>query len=295
MRIGLEKFAGAFPALLTAFDASGKVQTEPMRQLVRDLILQDVTGFYVNGSSGEAMMLSVEERMDVFEAVAAEAKGEATLIAHVGTISQNDAVKLAQHAADHGADAVSAVPPFYYKFSFEEICGYYRAIADVGLPVVVYNIPATSGVTMTTAQLVSLLKDERIIGVKHTSTDYFQLECIRAAMPDVVLYNGYDETYLAGQVMGANGGIGTTYNFMPAKFQAISRAVARGDIAAAKAQQQSANRVIEAMLPMGVLPATKVILEAQGYDFGTCRPPFRTLTEEEKAALLAVCEQESVL
>lgn len=295
-RIDTHRFAGVFPALLTPFDREGRVHAPVLAALTQRLLDAGVQGFYICGSSAEAMMMTLEERKTVLETVTAVAAGKAVCICHVGCINADHAVELARHAARHGADLVSAVPPYYYKFTFAEIRRYYSAIADAAsLPLLLYSIPASSGVTLTKAQFDALLSDPRIVGVKYTASDFYTLERLRHAHPDIVLYNGYDEMFLAGQSMGADGGIGTTYNFMPEKFLAMRRFVEQGDRTAALAVQASVNNVIEEMLRYGVLPATKAVLRAQGLDFGECRPPFRPLEEAECASLLAVCRREGVL
>lgn len=290
-----QRFSGAFPALPTPFDRQGEFRPEPLRALVRDLILQGVEGFYALGSTGESLLLSVDERKNVLETIVSEARGEATVIAHVGAASPRDALELGRHAAALGVDAISSVPPIYFGYTFEQIKRYYASLCELGVPVLLYNIPSMSGVRFTTAQLIELMQDPRVLGVKNTAKDYFQLERLRADCPDAILYNGFDETFLAGQVMGCSGGIGSTYNVMPAKFQSILDAVGRGDIPAAARLQRSVNNVVDAMLPGGVIPSLKTVLKAQGYDFGHCREPFTPLTESQRHRLLEVCKDEGVL
>ena len=141
---------GVMAALLTPFTQQQMLDTESLRRLVQFNIEQGIDGLYVGGSTGEAFVQSLSEREQVMEIVAEEAKGKITLIAHVGCVSTAESQRLATAAARFGFDAVSAVTPFYYPFSFEEHCDHYRAIIDSadGLPMVVYNIPALSGVVL---------------------------------------------------------------------------------------------------------------------------------------------------
>lgn len=180
---------------------------------------------YVGGSTGEAFVQSLAEREQVLEIVAEEAKGKITLIAHVGTVSTAESQQLASAAKRYGFDAVSAVTPFYYPFSFEEHCDHYRAIIDSadGLPMVVYNIPALSGVKLTLDQINTLVTLPGVSALKQTSGDLFQMEQIRRAHPDLVLYNGYDEIFASGLLAGADGGIGSTYNIMGWRYQGLFR------------------------------------------------------------------------
>lgn len=199
-------------------------------------IQQGIDGLYVGGSTGEAFIQSLSEREQVLEIVAEEAKGKITLIAHVGCVSTADSQQLAASASRYGFDAVSAVTPFYYPFSFEEHCDHYRAIIDSsnGLPMVVYNIPALSGVKLTLDQINTLVTLPGVGALKQTSGDLFQMEQIRRAHPDLVLYNGYDEIFASGLLAGADGGIGSTYNIMGWRYQAIAKAIREGDNATAQ-------------------------------------------------------------
>lgn len=200
---------GVMAALLTPFDGQQKLDKESLRRLVRFNLRQGVDGLYVGGSTGEAFVQSGTERQEVLEIVAEEAKGKMTLIAHVGCVSTLESQQLARAAVGYGYDAVSAVTPFYYPFSFEEHCAHYQAIIESadGLPMVVYNIPALSGVKLTLDQINTLVTLPGVGALKQTSGDLFQMEQIRRAHPDLVLYNGYDEIFASGLLAGADGGI----------------------------------------------------------------------------------------
>ena len=256
-----------------------------LRQLVRYDIRKGAAGFYVTGSTGEAFLMTTDERKKVMEVIRDEADGK-TLIAHVGSVREGEAMELARHAKALGFDAVSSVAPFYYKYSFPEIRDYYFRLADTAqLPLLVYHIPVFSGVAMGTGELSQFLGDGRCLGIKYTSNDFFTMEQCKSRFPDKVLYNGYDEMFLAGLSMGADGGIGSTYNFMADKFVRIKALFEAGDIAAAQKIQQEANRIITVLCQVGVMQAEKEIMNQLGLDFGVCRHPFGELTEDQKQLL----------
>ncbi len=234
---------GVYPALLTPFKDGG-INKKALEELVEYNLGKGVTGFYVAGSTGEAFLLSEEERMQVYTTVAEKTAGRAKLIAHVGCLSTDEAVRYAKHAKALGYDAVSAVSPFYYGFSFDEIKRYYRTIvAKSEMPMVMYNIPATSGVNFSTAQLLDVLSDDMVVGLKHTSNNYFQLEQIKSACPDKTVFNGYDEMFLCGLSMGADGGIGSTYNYMAEKFIKIKALFDEGKVKEALEVQKEATPI----------------------------------------------------
>lgn len=289
---------GVMPALLTPFDRQQKLDTQSLRQLVRFNIAQGIDGLYVGGSTGEAFVQNSAERQEVLEIVAEEAKGKVTLIAHVGTVSTHESQQLAQAASRFGYDAVSAVTPFYYPFSFEEHCDHYRGIIDSadGLPMVVYNIPALSGVKLSLDQINTLVTLPGVGALKQTSGDLYQMEQIRRAHPDLVLYNGYDEIFASGLLAGADGGIGSTYNIMGWRYQGIVKALKEGNIATASALQTKCNEVIDLLIKVGVFRGLKTVLHYMDViDVPLCRKPFAPVDEKylpELRALAQLLQQE---
>ncbi len=282
-----EFLKGIMPALLTGFTDDGTdIDEARIRTLVRHLMTQGVHGLYVGGSSGEMLLCSVEERMRLLEAVTAETRNQITVIAHVGCPSLTDTLTLARHAAAAGADALSSVTPLYFAYSFAEVRYFYEVLAaETVLPVIIYNIPARTGMTLNADQLHTLLSIPNIAGMKFTSSDFFLLERLRADHPDKIFYNGSDEMLLSGLAAGADGGIGTTYNFQANRMLAIYDLYHRGDMQGALEMQSRANKIIASVLNYGVMPACKALLSIGGLPYGTCRPPFLPLTEEQRTAL----------
>lgn len=287
MTQGTPKLAGILSALVTPFTPDGALNEAVVPALVEFQLAQGIHGFYVGGSTGEAFLQSPEERVRFLRAAAKANAGRGALIAHVGAIATREVVAMGRVAADAGYDAVSAVPPFYYDFSATELTVHYKELADaVPLPVVVYNFGGKVP-KLTTEVILRLLDDRRFAGVKHTSTDLYQLERFKAHRPDAAVFNGYDEMCLGGLAMGADGAIGTTYNVMGSLFVAIRTAFQAGRMAEALAMQRRANRVIDLLVEVGVFPGTKAMLRLLGQDVGACRPPFGPMPEGAEARLRA--------
>lgn len=285
---------GVMAALLTPFDGQQKLDKESLRRLVRFNLRQGVDGLYVGGSTGEAFVQSGTERQEVLEIVAEEAKGKMTLIAHVGCVSTLESQQLARAAVGYGYDAVSAVTPFYYPFSFEEHCAHYQAIIESadGLPMVVYNIPALSGVKLTLDQINTLVTLPGGGALKQTSGDLFQMEQIRRAHPDLVLYNGYDEIFASGLLAGADGGIGSTYNIMGWRYQGMVAALKVGDVAKAQQLQCECNKVIDLLIKTGVFRGLKTVLHYMDVvSVPLCRKPFAPVDEKFLPELKALAQQ----
>ena len=278
----MKDLKGIYTALLTPFDDRGRINEEALSRLVRHNLNLGADGFYVCGSTGEALMLNVDERKQIMKIVKENA-GNANLIAHIGSISERDAHALAAYAKELDYDLISSVAPFYYKFSFSEIHDYYvRLSENSGMKMLVYHIPAFSGVGMGFDELASFLKDDRFAGIKYTSNDFFTMERCKAAFPDKLILNGYDEMILSGLSMGADGGIGSTYNFMADKFVRIRKLFLEGKAEEARKVQNEANRIIAVLIRIGVMQAEKEIMNQLGFDFGDCLPPFKKVSEEDK-------------
>ena len=144
------KFKGVFPALLTPFKADGSINDDSVAKLIEYNVRKGVDGFYVGGSTGEGMLLTVDERKQLFRASAEANAGRTTMIAHVGTICTDHAIELAKYAKEVGFDAISAVAPYYYSFSYDAIKNYYLDIVNsVDIPMIIYNFPNASGFNFT--------------------------------------------------------------------------------------------------------------------------------------------------
>lgn len=288
----MNKFKGLFAALLTPFNEDSSINFDSLEKLVEFNIQNGIDGFYVGGSTGEGLLLSTEERMQVFECVKNANKGRVTLIAHVGTICTLDAIKMAKKAEELGYDAISAVAPYYYGFTLDAVLGYYNDIVNsTELPMIIYNFPNSGGFTLTKDIANKLFENEKFIGIKHTSGDMFALNQFKKLERDIVVYNGFDETLLAGLSMGADGAIGSTYNFMGKKFKKIIDCFNSGEIETAKALQNKANDIICEMIKYGVFQSEKAILTEMGIDMGDCRKPFLPISDECRASMKKIAQQ----
>lgn len=281
----LSKIKGVLPALVTPFDENENFDEGRMRAVVDFLINRGVDGLYVTGSTGEAFMMSPEERKRALEVVTDEVKGRVPVIAHIGAISTNLSIDLAKHAEKVGADALSSVPPFYWGFSQDQIVSYYTDItASTGLPMCAYNVPLAG---LFGFDLIKKLADiPGVEGIKYTATTHHEIMRIKAEIgSDFIIYSGADEMAMSGLAFGADGIIGSFYNSIPEVYLALNAAVAAGDMEKAKALQEVGNAVIFFTLARNPIAAIKRAMAWQGADAGYCRKPFGnfyTEAEEEK-------------
>ena len=277
---------GIVPALVTPFDRDGSVNIEELKKLVKLLLSEGADGFYVTGSTGECFLLTDEERTRITAAVVEASEGKVPVVAHVGKIGAAQAAKLAKEAQSVGAAAVSSVPPFYYDFKFDEIVKYYEVISDaVDLPLVVYNFPQYSGVSLNASNLGLIMKNCRIGGLKYTDANLYELERIRMQYPELRIMFGQDEAFLYALPVGVDGAIGSTYNFMLKKFKRIWNAYQLGNMQEAEQVQHEACRIIDKLLCVRDITAVKYLLGRKGIECGSCRLPFNPITEQEKQLL----------
>ena len=281
-----KKLEKIFAATVTPMTDSGDVNYSALKELVKWQINNGVEGCYICGSSGEGLLLTIDERKKILDTVLESAEGKVPVIAHTGTIRTEDVIDLSRHAKSAGADAVSMIPPYYFKFSWDEVCGYYEDVLDsTDIPVIIYNIPAFTGIAFSKDNAERVLSHPRVIGIKHTSMNFYDLERMKTDYPEKVYINGYDEVFLSGLSAGASAAIGTTINIFPSAFIRIREHFKAGEMAEAQQLQSSVNSLIEDFLKPGIFNAVKYALILRGIDCGSCRKPFKALTSDDKKAV----------
>jgi N-acetylneuraminate lyase len=242
----------------------------------------------VTGSTGEGIYLDFDLRRRIVEIAARLSRDRGTLIVHVGAVQASQVVELAEHAGRVGADAVSSIPPFAGGYAWDEVLAYYTDLASRSpLPVVAYHIPMLTGQPQPIANLAAVLEIPGVVGLKYTAPDFYAMQRLLGRLRlGQVLYNGQDEALAAGLLVGARGGIGTTYNFMPELILEIAREAEAGRFAEAMAAQRRANDIIEPLLCFQTLAATKQILVWQGLiQHATCAFPRAGLNELQQGQL----------
>ncbi len=275
-------------AALSPFRDDETLDLDVLAQLIRHGEGQGIGGVYAGGGSAEVMMLTDAERIETFRVVCQAAAPETHLIAQVGAVSLTAAQRMAEAAAALGFHALSSTLPHYYGFSADELHTYVSELTRAtDLPMVVYYAPSTANVRLEPARLAGLLDIDNVAGVKYTDHNLFHLNGLRRSHPRAVLFNGYDEILLAGLVMGADAGIGTTYCVQGRRIRRVHELAAAGDLDAARIEQAKVCDLVRIMIPYGVLASTKYLLSLQGIDVGVCRRPFATLGGTARGELRA--------
>lgn len=283
---------GLYAALPTPFNKDGsEIARDALHALVARNFDAGLNGLYVGGSTGEAFLMSVGEREILLKATAEAANRRGTLIAHVGDLNPEVSARLARFAANLGYHAISAVPPFFYRYNIDEVVSHYSWLsAQTDLPFLIYNFPNLSDVHWSVDDLMRILDIPQVVGVKNTCGDLYAFEMLRRKAPEKVLLHGFDETLLAGLALGADGGIGSTYNVQPERILSLVNAYKAGRIEEARTIQREANELIEQIIDVGVLPALKHLLTRLGIPMGTCRRPFKPLSPSNRDKLDAAAE-----
>ncbi|MDS0979857.1 N-acetylneuraminate lyase [Staphylococcus hominis] len=291
-----EQLKGLYAALLVPFDENGQVKEEGLKQIAKNAIeVEQLDGLYVNGSSGENFLISKEQKKQIFKVVKEAIGNDVKLIAQVGSLDLNEAIELGKYATDLGYDALSAVTPFYYPFSFEEIKQYYFDIIEATQnKMIIYAIPDLTGVNISINQFKELFNNEKIVGVKYTAPNFFLLERIRKAFPDKLILSGFDEMLVQAVISGVDGAIGSTYNVNGRRARQIYDLAREGKVEEAYKIQHDTNNIIETVLSMGIYPTLKEILKTRGIDGGVPKRPFSPFNEANRKELNQLIETYSL-
>lgn len=290
----LEKYKGIIPAFYACYEDDGSISVERTKKLVEFLIEKGVDGLYVGGSSGECIYLSVEDRKKTLEAVMEVAKGKITIIAHVACNSTQDSCELARHAESLGVDAIAAIPTIYFRLPEKAIAKYWNDIsaAAPNTDFVIYNIPQLAGVSLTLSLLDEMLKNPRVVGIKNSSMPVQDIQMFRRQAKkngkDIVVFNGPDEQFISGRLIGAEGGIGGTYGVMPELFVKLNSYLASGELDKALCLQDDINEVIYTMCSGkgNMYAVAKAVLKKRtGIDFGGVRAPLLNLEDGDEAVV----------
>ena len=285
----LDKYKGVIPAFYACYDNEGNISPEGVQALTKYFVEKGVKGVYVNGSSGECIYQSVEDKKLVLEHVMKTAGGKLTVIAHVACNNTKDSMELARHAESLGVDAIAAIPPIYFRLPEHAIAQYWNDIsaAAPNTDFVIYNIPQLAGVALTMSLFAEMRKNPRVIGVKNSSMPVQDIQMFLAeGGEDYIVFNGPDEQFISGRVMGAEGAIGGTYGAMPELILKMDQYVKEGDLIKAKEIQYAVNEIIYKMCSThgnmyGVIKAVLKINE--NLELGGVRKPLAALTDDDMA------------
>ncbi|MFM8633907.1 MAG: dihydrodipicolinate synthase family protein [Planctomycetia bacterium] len=285
------RFNGLIPATYTPLTADDAVDLPAIVPLTDQLIADGACGLYVCGSTGEGVSLSTGERRQVAEAFTAATRGRVPVIVHVGHDSLAEAAALAAHAAEIGADAISAMPPCYFAIRDAATaveCAAAVAAAAPQLPFYYYHIPVMTGVAIDVVDLLRQAGDRipNFAGVKYTANTLHEfLECVALDGGRFEMLSGYDELLLPGLAVGARAAVGSTFNVATPLYARLMAAFAAGDLDRAREEQLRAVAMIRVLMRFPFHPAMKAVLAMIGTPCGACRPPLPRLSDADERRL----------
>ena len=281
------KFTGVLPALVTPLNADETLNVKVLEKLMGDLIKKGADGFYVGGATGEGMALHKEVRKNLAEESIRIADGKKPCIIQVACTNFKDTIELAKHAESVGATAISSTTPIFFKYDEADVYSYYKELASaVNIPLMAYYSPL-AGFEMNAKFAAKLFEIDNITAIKWTSSNFYQMNVLKdLTHGEMNIMNGADEMLLMGLSAGADGGIGSNYNFMLENIKGIYDSFVAGDIAKAQEMQTKVNRIVNVLLQHEIIPSTKVVLEKMGYEVGNASFPMKRYTEEEKEVMI---------
>lgn len=285
-KFNIEKFKHVTVALNTPFQKDGSVDVEAVKAVSRYFRDKGVKQMYVCGSTGEGFLLDTEERKLVTETVVKEVGQDMNIIVHVGCPDTRHSCMLAEHAQKVGAAATSAVPCVYYRPSEESVYQHWTEITKAAdLPFFIYNIPQLTGFNLSMNLFNRMLENDRVAGVK-CSSDPAQdvLRFKLAGGKDFIVFNGPDEQFVAGRILGADAGIGGTYGAMPELYMKMDELIERGEWEKAAQVQAIVTPLIYRLCSFPSMHgAVKGIITLDGCPMGDPRLPFLPVSIEDPA------------
>ncbi len=260
-------------AMITPYSADGAVDFIHARRLAAHLVRAGNEGVVVTGTTGEAPLLSEQEKFRLWAEVKQEL-GDATVVVGAGTNDTRHSMKLAHLAGKSGADAILAVVPYYLKPSQEGIFQHFKAIAESSdLPVIVYNVPSRTGVGMTAETILRCAEIPNIIGDKEASGDLELVAELIEAAPDFRIWSGSDNDNFPFWCLGAHGAISVTSHIVAGQQREMLTHVDGGRIGEAAAIHRRLVPLTNACFLNGNPSSIRYILRKLGFEIGTPRLP----------------------
>lgn len=281
------RIQGLVAATFAPYNEDGSINFDMVPRLVDKLIADGLSGIYVCGTNGEGPNMSVAERMALAEAYVRAAAGRIIILVHVGHPAIVEARALAAHAAQIGADAISAVAAFYFKpHSVLNLvdCMAQIAAAAPDLPFYYYHMPMLTGVNFNMYDFLkaSESKIPNLAGIKYTASTLHEYQaCLNYKDGRFDILSGYDELLLPALSVGAKGAIGSTYTFAAPLYLEIVKEFRAGNIEKAAALQLKSVQFINCMTRYPAIAAQRAIMKMMGCDLGNPRLPLEALPNNQ--------------
>ncbi len=290
---------GVFPPIPTPFDAEGNVAHQALAENIERWNQYDLAGYVVLGSNGEAVYLTEEEKVRVWETARKAIPSDKLMIAGTGCESTRQTIALTRRAAELGADAALVLTPHYYsgKMTPDSLVHHYEAVAEASpIPVMLYNVPKFTRVDMDAPTIARSAQHVNVVGIKDSSGNVAKLaDLVRLTDPEFQVLAGTGGVFFAGLTLGAVGGILALANVAPQECVDIYRLFQKG-------QWDEAAELQRRMLPVNAavtggfgIAGLKAALDMLGYCGGPVRPPLLDLTAAERETLREILAEGGLL
>lgn len=281
-------FKGIVPALITPMTHDEEVDEAGLRVLVDRLIDAGVHGLFVLGTNGEFISLSEKEKLRIAHIAVEQARGRVPVIAGTGAYATREVIDLNHKMQDQGVDAVSVITPYFNGATQSELIKHYERIAQAtSLPVMLYTIPAKTGITLNIDTVRRLSEIPNIRGIKDSGGDFDRLvQLINLRRDDFAVFTGTDSMILWTLMAGGDGAVAATTNAVPSVVMSIWKHFQNGDITAAR-KAQEALRPLRDAFALGTLPVVlKTAADMLGMPAGPARSPAQPLDDAGRERLL---------
>ncbi|MGG5302879.1 dihydrodipicolinate synthase [Enterococcus pernyi] len=281
---------GSIVALVTPMTETGAVDYLGLEQLIAFHLKEQTDGLLVLGTTGESPTLSEEEEEEIVRFTVEKVNGRIPVIAGAGSNATAKTVKKVQRFAELGADQLLVVTPYYNKTSDVGLLAHFKAIADASsLPIILYNVPSRTGMTISLPVLTELAKHPRIIGIKEASGDMsYTMEVAQLIDESFALYSGNDDLILPILSIGGIGVISVWANIQPKVVHELVHDYLNGNSPSAKEKQLTHLALINALFSETNPIPVKAAMNHLGLPAGPLRLPLIELGEEKKRQLIAL-------
>lgn len=292
----MKKLYGVTTAMVTPMYENGIVNLDETKNLTNFLIDRGVDCLYPLGTTGEMMKLSIEERKKVAQTVIDTAKQRVNVFIHVGAMTTEDTLELAQHAYDAGADGIGVITPTFFTANDYELENFYSTIANT-LPndfsIYLYSIPQLTGNELPVSVVKSLAeKHENIVGIKYSYPDFLMLkDYLTIRSHDFSVLTGADALFVPAMAMGCDGVISGVSGVYPEPFVAIAKAYEQGEIGQARKLQGQADEIIQILKAGANMSYFKQALNNRGIQAGSVKAPQQDIDDESVSALVNEVQQ----
>lgn len=291
-------FEGSGVALITPFTKSGEVNFEKLREIIEEQIQGGTDSIIVCGTTGEASTLTHEEHIEVVRFVCEVTAGRIPVIAGTGSNCTNTAVYLSKEAENAGADGLLVVSPYYNKATQNGLKAHFTAIANaVKIPLLLYNIPGRTGVTIAPETIVSLCKNvDNIIGVKEASGNFSAIATLMSLADGCVdVYSGNDDQIIPLLALGGKGVISVLANVAPKQTHDMCASFLTGDVKESARMQLDAIPLISALFSEVNPIPVKAAMNLMGKQVGGLRMPLTEMESQNQEKLAEAMRKYGIL